>query len=99
MRSLFLILIFIVGCSSWFHSSGQSKIKGEIYVTGNEPFTELAIKDENGKVFLISKNSPVYQELWKSQGSIAILEIERKETKGNEKGKLVVKGFKILTSK
>ncbi|CUS78578.1 hypothetical protein JGI7_00996 [Candidatus Kryptonium thompsonii] len=103
MRLLFIIFItftFIIGCSVFrFYSEDQHQIKGKIYVTGNEPFTELAIQDENGEVFLISKNSPVYKELWKNQGSTVILEIERRETKGNEKGKLIAKSFKILSPK
>lgn len=97
---VFIVFAFVAGCSiSRLHSDNQSRIKGKIYVTGNEPFTELAVQDENGKVFLISKNSPVYQELWKNQGSIVIIEVERKETKGSEKGKLFVRDFKILKSK
>lgn len=103
MRLFFIIftaLVFITGCSvSRLYSDDQRQIKGKIYVTGNEPFTELAIQDEKGEVFLISKNSPVYKELWKNQGSTVILEIESRETKGSEKGKLLVKSFKILSSK
>jgi len=98
MRFLFSFLILIFGCYAISsRSEGGFNVKGKIYTTGNEPFVELAIQTDDGKIFIISKNSPVYKELWKNQGALVILEVEKRETKGMEKGKIVVKDFKILS--
>jgi len=97
MRLILLTLILIYGCYLGSFAGETSSVKGKIYVTGNEPFTELAIQTDDGKVHIISKNSPVYKQLWNSQGSIVILEVEKLETGGTEKGKLLVKSFKILS--
>ncbi len=92
-----LILILIYGCYLGSSTQDSLPIKGKIYVTGNEPFTELAIQSDDGKVYIISKNSPVYKQLWESQGSVVILESGKFETKGMEKGKILVKSFKVLS--
>jgi len=98
VKIIFLISFLISGCYFLSSSSPQKQtLEGKIYTTGNEPFVELAIESRDGKVYLISKNSPVYKSLWENQGKYVVIEIEKKETKGIEKGKLVVKGFKILT--
>lgn len=97
MRFLSLILILITGCyAGSSFSRCESELKGKIYTTGNEPFVELAIQTEKGEIFIISKNSPVYKDLWKNQGSIVVIDVEKIETKGIEKGKLLVKSFKTV---
>lgn len=98
MRFIFLILILISGCYAMSSRSESGfNVKGKVYTIGNEPFVELAIQTEDGKVFIISKNSPVYRDLWKNQGALVVLEVEKKETKGMEKGKIVVKNFRVLS--
>ncbi|MEN3038370.1 MAG: hypothetical protein ABDI07_04320 [Candidatus Kryptonium sp.] len=97
MKVFLLLLALISGCYAIYHSSEGFSIKGKIYTTGNEPFVELAIQTEDGSIFIISKNSPVYKDLWKNQGATAILEVAGKDTKGIEKGKILVKSFKILS--
>jgi hypothetical protein len=97
VRIVYLVLFLISGCYLLSSSSAQKQmIEGKIYTTGNEPFVELAIESKDGKVYLISKNSPVYKSLWENQGRYVLIEVERKETKGMEKGKFVVKSFKVL---
>ncbi len=92
-----MAFLLISGCYLLSFSSAQKQtLEGKIYTTGNEPFVDLAIESKDGKVYLISKNSPVYKPLWENQGKYVVIEFERKETKGTEKGKLVVKSFKIL---
>ncbi len=97
MRLIFLTLILAYGCYFGAFTGENFQVKGRIYVTGNEPFTELAIQSDDGKTYLISKNSPVYKQLWNAQGSIVVIEVEKQETEGMEKGKLFVKSFKILS--
>ncbi|MCS7230049.1 MAG: hypothetical protein RMJ81_09500 [Candidatus Kryptonium sp.] len=97
MKIFILLLVLISGCYAIWHSSDGFSIKGKIYTTGNEPFVELAIQTEDGRVFIISRNSPVYKELWKNQGSTVVLEVTGRDTKGIEKGKILVKSFKILS--
>ncbi len=97
MRLILLSLILIYGCYLGSSTQDSLPIRGKIYVTGNEPFTELAIQSDDGKVYIISKNSPVYKQLWENQGSIVILEKGKFETKGMEKGKILVQDFKVLS--
>lgn len=97
MRLFLPTLVLIYGCYLGSSIQDSLPMKGKIYVTGNEPFTELAIQRDDGKVYIISKNSPVYKQLWENQGSIVILENGKFETKGMEKGKILVKSFKVLS--
>jgi hypothetical protein len=97
MRLIFMTLIFVFGCYVAGSTGESFTVKGKIYVSGNEPFTELAIQSENGKVYLISKNSPVYGELWKNQGNVVVVEVTKTETAGMEKGKIFVKSFKVIS--
>ncbi len=92
-----MTLLFVFGCYVAGSTGESFTVKGKIYVTGNEPFTELAIQSDNGKVYFISKNSPVYSELWKNQGALVMLEAVKTETKGLERGKIFVKSFKVIS--
>jgi len=44
-------------------------VVGTLYVTGNEPFTRLAVEADSGKVYIIAlQPKEIYDELWKLQG-------------------------------
>lgn len=52
-------------------------LTGKLYVIGSEPFTRLVLEIDPDKILIISKESPVYPELWKRQGQILTLKIRR----------------------
>jgi len=49
------------------------RIVGEIMVVGNEPFTKLAVRADDGKMDLISCNEEIRQLLLSHQGKITEL--------------------------
>ncbi len=59
-------------------NTGTAKaLTGKLYVIGSEPFTRLVLEISADKIYIISKDSPVYPELWKRQGQTITLEIRR----------------------
>jgi hypothetical protein len=75
LTPFFLLIIFLhVGCfSSKTVFDVPQKIVGEIMVVGNEPFTKLAVRAEDGKMDLISCNEEIRQLLLSHQGKITEL--------------------------
>jgi hypothetical protein len=75
-----LILFHINGCRSTKDAQqtaedGQSdmqliEITGRLFVSGNEPFTELSIERDDGSVVVISRESRLYRELHGYQGRV-----------------------------
>lgn len=74
MQILFLtflsLSIFISGC----YSSGEGNrsanvVKGTITVIGNEPFTQLAVRTDNDKVYVLQCSKELKEELLKQQGN------------------------------
>jgi len=61
---LFAVAFFLISCNR------LNSLTGKLYVTGNEPFTQLAILANSGKTYLISKKSKVYFELWNNQNKL-----------------------------
>lgn len=80
------------GCTSHPGGKGQ-KLVGTIYVTGNEPFTQLAIETGKDSLSTISPHSPVYKELWQLQGRKVVLHftLNRKNADG-----VYVTAFEII---
>lgn len=64
-----LVAVLVVGCLPSKKSRVQT-LTGRIYVTGSEPFTELAIEIDDQRVYRIAKQSPSYDSLWKLQGRL-----------------------------
>lgn len=62
-----LVAALVVGCLPSKKGRVQT-LTGRIYVTGNEPFTQLAIEIDDQRVYRIAKQSPSYDALWKLQG-------------------------------
>jgi hypothetical protein len=72
---LFITTIFflIIGCRSSKDvqhktEDGQTdmqvvEITGRLFVSGNEPFTELALEQVNGSIVIINRESTRYREL------------------------------------
>ena len=91
--SSLLFILQSVECS--FKTQKQpGTMQGRIYVTGNEPFTQLAIEVTPEKVYLISKESPVYHELWKLQGRVVELRFKIQEKTQPET--ILVESFQLI---
>ena len=73
-RKVLIILIVAVfslleaGCSCNCGKQ-ENSIKGYITVVGNEPFTKLALRTENDKVFLLNCSKELESLLLKDQGN------------------------------
>ena len=68
--SCLLVTVVLSGCR-WHRELSQEPrdLVGVLYVTGNEPFTNLSLRTEDGGMHMIQKDTTVfYSELWKLQG-------------------------------
>jgi hypothetical protein len=68
--SCLLVIVVLSGCRSNRELSREPRaLVGIIYVTGNEPFTNLSLRTEDGGMHMIQKDTTLfYSELWKLQG-------------------------------
>ncbi|MBN1399048.1 MAG: hypothetical protein JXA06_13525 [Bacteroidetes bacterium] len=48
--------------------AGADTLSGIIYVTGNEPFTQLAIRVSGDASYIVEADSSIKAQLWKLQG-------------------------------
>jgi hypothetical protein len=77
LRMLILASIMIAVASSLFgcscncgaNKNEESFVKGYITVVGNEPFTKLAIKTGDDKVYILQCSKELKDDLWRKQGS------------------------------
>ena len=85
----------MINCS-FFQSSGKDEeLKGRIYITGNEPFTRLALKDRKGDVYYLQCEKNMKEQLWELQGKAVVIYYVSIDS--NEAGKFVkVKKFKVI---
>ena len=74
--TLLLGVIFLVACSPGLEKQGT--LAGEIVIVGNEPFTSVALKNEEGKIFVLQCNSDTEKYLRSKQGSSFIIEYDGK---------------------
>jgi hypothetical protein len=73
LKFTFVLLLSIylfqsTGCSCNCGKEGNS-VKGYITVVGNEPFTKLAVKTDDGKIYLLQCSKELETALSKDQGS------------------------------
>ncbi len=69
---LLLILItvsFSACCNCGKNLDDSNTIKGIITVIGNEPFTKLAIRTDENKIYVLQVSKELKDELWKKQGN------------------------------
>jgi len=68
--SIIAISIYLTACCNCGKGIATEKsVRGTITVIGNEPFTKLAIKTDDGKIFILQCSKELNDELWKKQGS------------------------------
>jgi hypothetical protein len=67
-------------CSSQGSTANQEKsVEGTVYVTGNEPFTRLALVAEDGTRYLLSCTKELEELLNRSQGRKVRIRYSREE--------------------
>lgn len=97
--SVILLAVVISACCSC-KEAGQDKqnniITGEIYITGNDPFTKVALRLDDETSYLISADEETLEMLRGKQG--VIFDIKYKEIKKTPEGKIIVVE-KIITKK
>jgi hypothetical protein len=63
------LAVSLAGCSLFCKvQKNEGKVKGKIIVIGNVPFTKLAIKTDDDKVYILKCKPELEKELWKKQG-------------------------------
>ncbi|MEE9190031.1 MAG: hypothetical protein V3U16_04585 [Candidatus Neomarinimicrobiota bacterium] len=77
-RYIIYTLIITVILILFFSPSGctginQQTIKGRLYVTGNEPFTQIAVETKEGEVYRLQGVKDIIGELRSLQGQIVSL--------------------------
>ncbi len=88
---LIIFALISAGLSSCCNCGESDKItlKGEIVIVGNEPFTQLALKLDNSKIYLLECDDNLRKELWDKQGSRYAIEFT--ESKVDQFGMPVIK--------
>ena len=88
------IVVSIIGCAG--NCNTTNKLTGTLFVSGNEPFTFLAIaaNDENKSIYKIECADSLHKELWQLQGKT--VELNYQEIKKFEKFHIaVIDGYTI----
>ncbi len=80
-----LIALYSAGCNCGCGKTEENTMKGFITVIGNEPFTKLAVKTDDGKFYVLKGSKELNAELNKKQGSYYLIQYGDKRTEdGNE---------------
>lgn len=93
--SLFFIFIVIMNCSLFRNPPEPRTVKGMIFITGNEPFTRLALEDIKGNVYYLQCSKEMEKKLWDLQGKEVLIYYDSINT--NEAGTFVkIKEYVII---
>ena len=63
-----ILCCFALGCTGLRNHNPNHIVQGKIVLIGNEPFTQLAIQDEDGYVFQLICPKRLEQKLLQNQG-------------------------------
>ena len=66
----FFILFFTVGCSSSKENTSDKTITGQIQMVNNEPFAELALRNDDG-LFILDCTGEAKETIYNNQGRTA----------------------------
>lgn len=99
-KAIFVILILITSlyvsaCSCGFGKTENNVKKGFITVIGNEPFTKLAIKTDDGKFYVLKSSKELQSELWKKQSSLYLIQYGELRTEDDNEVLTVEKAIPI----
>jgi len=86
------LIIGLIGCAG--NCKTNNKLSGTLYVTGNEPFTYLALDTKDRTIYKIECSDSLKKELWQFQGQT--VELKYDELKKFEKLNIaVVNGYSV----
>jgi len=91
---LAIILLGTLGAGSMKLESEEVEVTGKVYVMGNEPLTQVAIKLDDGQVYVLLGGHE--KELRRLQGKRVSVVGKPSEEKPRGKEAIVVKSFKVL---
>lgn len=63
------IILLVIGCAG-----KTNTINGTVFISGNEPFTYLALKGEDGTFYKLNCDETIENDLWSMQGQVVSLE-------------------------
>ncbi len=92
-----ILLLGTLGAGSMKWGSGEVEVTGKVYVMGNEPFTQVAIKLDDGQVYALLGEHD--KELRGLQGRHVSVVGTPSQEKARGVNAIVVKSFKIVESK
>ena len=94
---LSFILVAALGAGSLKGGKEEMEATGKVYVMGNEPFTQVAIRTDDGQVYaLVGERA---QELRRLQGRRVAVAGRPSEEKPRGARAIEVKSFRILEDK
>jgi hypothetical protein len=92
--SAVLISACSCGCSSG--SIANNSVRGSIVVVSNPPFSNVAIKTDEGKLYILDCSKELENQLWKEQGNFFYIKFtEMRE----ENGETIIVVEKVLPLK
>ena len=95
--ALLLVLLGIIGAGSMKGGEEEIQVTGRIYVMGNEPFTQVALQLDDGKVYAL--NGGYDKDLRALQGRSLTIKgkLSGETPRGAEA--IEVKSFQVLETK
>ncbi len=63
------MISFSACCNCGKNLDENYTVKGIITVIGNEPFTKLAVRTDDNKIYVLQISKELKDELWKKQGN------------------------------
>jgi hypothetical protein len=94
---IILVLLGTLGAGSLKKGSEDMEVTGKVYVMGNEPFTQVAIKTEDGQVYVVLGEQA--NELRRLQGRRILATGRPSEEKPRGARAIQVKSFRVLEEK
>jgi|GEM_PF-536152 hypothetical protein len=94
---LFPIFLLTLGAGSMKSESDEIQLVGRVYVMGNEPLTQVALKLDDGQVYVLLGDRD--KELRGLQGKRLSVVGKPSEEKPRGAKAIIVKSFKVLESK
>lgn len=100
-RKAIVVIILLIGslyvsaCSCGCGKTEDNVKKGFVTVIGNEPFTKLAIKTDDGKFYVLKSSKELSAELSKKQGSYYLIQYGELRTEDDNEVLIVEKAIPI----
>jgi hypothetical protein len=85
LLSIVLLTFFLLsGCCNCGNTAKEdNSVQGIITIIGNVPFTKLAIRTKDEKVFVLKCSKELKDELWKNQGNLYLIKFgDQREEEG-----------------